>query len=185
MTNKKPQTSNNLDSRVRASKENSNKNSEIFSSNPNPNATASTNVKKVYSPKQSVQYNNTTNTKNGTIATEAKDNKNVLKEQNNKGNSLITGMKVHKGPLNLSSISMKDPIQLMKDIIIAIEELTINYKITSKFSAKCEKGNLKFLIEINFVENFTNLFAIKFYKSCGDNSKYADLCSNIFLKLSL
>ena len=53
-------------------------------------------------------------------------------------------MKVHKGPLNLSSISMKDPIQLMKDIIVAIEELTINYKITSRFSAKCEKGNLKF-----------------------------------------
>lgn len=45
-------------------------------------------------------------------------------------------MKVHKGPLNLSSISMKDPIQLMKDIIIAIEELTINYKIVSFFWAK-------------------------------------------------
>lgn len=118
--------------------------------------------------------------------TKHNSNRKVLKEsKDNKENSLISGMKVHKGPLNLSSISMKDPIQLMKDIIIAIEELTINYKITSRFSAKCEKGNLKFLIEVNFVENFTNLFAIKFYKSSGDNSKYADLCSSIFAKITL
>lgn len=165
------------DPKTRHSKENSNKNSDVFSNN---------NVRKVNSPKnQSVQQTDV-------VVVPAKENtkantSNVLRESNNntKGNSLISGMKVHKGPLNLSSISMKDPIQLMKDIIIVIEELTINYKITSRFSAKCEKGNLKFLVEINFVENFTNLFAIKFYKSSGDNSKYADLCSNIFSKISL
>jgi hypothetical protein len=82
------------------------------------------------------------------VVTKHTSNRKVLKEsKDNKENSLISGinkffvglangflgMKVHKGPLNLSSISMKDPIQLMKDIIIAIEELTINYKIVSFF----------------------------------------------------
>ena len=48
-------------------------------------------------------------------------------------------MKVHKGPLNLSSISMKDPLQLMKDIITAIEDLTINYKIVIAFDFKTNR----------------------------------------------
>lgn len=90
--------------------------------------------------------------------TKHNSNRKVLKEsKDNKENSLISGiniffsqirsngflgMKVHKGPLNLSSISMKDPIQLMKDIIIAIEELTINYKIVS-FFFRLKKADVK------------------------------------------
>ena len=38
-------------------------------------------------------------------------------------------MKIHKGPLNLSSVSMKNPLELMKDLITVIEELSIKFKI--------------------------------------------------------
>ena len=84
---KQPSTA---DPKIRQSKENSNKNSDVFSNN---------NVRKVNSPKnQSVQQTDT-------VVVPAKDNtkvntSNVLRESTNntKGNSLISGMKVHKGP---------------------------------------------------------------------------------------
>lgn len=41
-------------------------------------------------------------------------------------------MKIHKGPLNLSSVSMKNPVELMKELIGVIEELSINFKIVSE-----------------------------------------------------
>ena len=94
-------------------------------------------------------------------------------------------MKVHKGPLNLSTVSMKNPIELMKSLLSVIEELGVKTTITSKYSVKCEKGGIKFSSEINMIENLDNLFTIKFYKSSGDSLKYANLCNSIFTKMVL
>ena len=94
-------------------------------------------------------------------------------------------MKVHKGPLNLSTVSMKNPIDLMKSLLSVIEELGVKTIITSKYSVKCDKGGIKFSSEINMIENLDNLFTIKFYKSSGDSLKYASLCNSIFTKMTL
>jgi hypothetical protein len=37
-------------------------------------------------------------------------------------------MKIHKGPLNLSSVSMKNPVHLMQDILEVVEMLDIKFK---------------------------------------------------------
>jgi len=46
-------------------------------------------------------------------------------------------MKVHKGPLNLSSVSMKNPLELMAQLLAVIEQLSIHYKIV-RFITKDE-----------------------------------------------
>jgi hypothetical protein len=94
-------------------------------------------------------------------------------------------MKVHKGPLNLSTVSMKNPAEIMKNLLATVEELGFRTTVTSKFSVKCEKNGIKFSSEVNMIENLDNLFTIKFYKSSGDSIKYANLCNSIFTKLAL
>lgn len=106
------------------------------------------------------------------------------KKDENKEN-LNAGLKVHKGPLNLATVSLKPPVEIMKSFLAVIEELGFKTNIVSKFSAKCEKGGIKFTSEINTIENMENLYTIKFYKSSGDSLKYATLCNSIFSKLSL
>lgn len=41
-------------------------------------------------------------------------------------------MKVHKGPLNLSSVTQVSPLELMKEILLALEEYSIQYKMVNK-----------------------------------------------------
>lgn len=108
------------------------------------------------------------------------------KDREDKENSSLTsGMKVHKGPLNLSTITMKNPLEVMKSLLAVVEELGLKTTVTSKYSFKCEKSSIKFSSEINMIENLDNLYTIKFYKSSGDSIKYAGLCSQIFSKISL
>lgn len=87
--------------------------------------------------------------------------------------------------MNLATVSMKNPVEIMKSLLATIEELGIRTTVTSKYSVKCEKSGIKFNSELNMVENLDNLFTIKFYKSSGDSIKYANLCNSIFSKLSL
>lgn len=101
------------------------------------------------------------------------------------GTISLSGMKVHKGPLNLATVSMKNPVEIMKNLLATIEEQGIRTTVTSKYSVKCEKNGIKFSSELNMVENLDNLFTIKFYKSSGDSIKYANLCNAIFTKLAL
>ena len=55
----------------------------------------------------------------------------------------------------------------------------------NSYSIKCEYKELKFMIEINYVEKFTNIYVIKFYKENQAHTNYFELCTNIFSKLSL
>ena len=94
-------------------------------------------------------------------------------------------MKVHRGPLNLSAITMRDPGQVYADIVAILDELGVSNKRASNFSVKCEYKELKFVIEINLVEKFANIFVIKFYKNNQAHTNYFELCSAIFSKLNL
>lgn len=97
----------------------------------------------------------------------------------------IDQLKVHRGPLNLNAITMRDPNVVIDEICSSLGRLSITYKKLGKFNIKCEFKDLKFIVEINYVEKFPNLFIIKFYKNNQSNHQYFDLCSNIFAMLNL
>jgi len=97
----------------------------------------------------------------------------------------IDQLKVHRGPLNLNAITMRDPNTVIDEICEVLQTLSINYKKLGPFNAKCEYKELKFIIEINYVEKFSNLFIVKFYKNNQSNSQYFDICNNIFAMLNL
>lgn len=97
----------------------------------------------------------------------------------------LSKLKVHRGPLNLNAITMRNPINLIEEICEIVTQLGISYRKLDSFNLKCEFKDLKFMIEINYVEKFDNLFIIKFYKNNQTNNKYFELCSNIFSLINL
>lgn len=97
----------------------------------------------------------------------------------------VDQLKVHRGPLNLSAITMRDPNIVAEEISQILSRLSITFKRMGPFSFKCDFKDLKFIVEMNCVEKFGNLFVLKFYKNNQSNSRYFDVCSNIFALLNL
>ena len=95
-----------------------------------------------------------------------------------------TSLKVHRGPINMNAITMKQPEIVIQDLMNILDSISVRFKQSNNFSLKCEIKDLRFLIEINLVEKFSNIFVIKFYKN-NQSPKYFDLCAEIFSKLSL
>ena len=98
---------------------------------------------------------------------------------------ILTKPKVHRGPVNLDVLSFSDPKILFKKLISVIEELKINIDKVEDYYIKCKYKNMKFMMEVNSVESFENLFLIKFYKNNPETKLYFKLCSKIFKKLEL
>ena len=98
----------------------------------------------------------------------------------------LEGMKVHRGPLNLNAVTIRSPLQVYDEIAAILEELGVaNTKDSAAFAIECRYKELKFTIEINFVEKFSNIFVIKFYKTNQAQTNYFELCNAIFSKLTL
>ena len=95
-----------------------------------------------------------------------------------------SSLKIHRGPINMNAITMKEPETVIQDLMQILDTISVRFKQSNNFSLKCEIKDLRFLIEINLVEKFSNIFVIKFYKN-NQSPKYFDLCAEIFSKLSL
>ena len=95
------------------------------------------------------------------------------------------GMKVHRGPINLSSVTMRDPKVVFEELIVILENSKVNWKRDDFFSVFCEFNKSKFMIEMQSVEKFTNIYVIKFFRRGTDFECYAEVCEKIFNKLNL
>ena len=97
----------------------------------------------------------------------------------------VDKMKVHRGPVNISSVFKKDPNTVWEEILFVLKSLNVSYKIGKPFSAKCNARSLKFTVEINIVENLKKVFVVKFIKGSKIDLIYIQLCSRIIGALSL
>lgn len=94
-------------------------------------------------------------------------------------------IKVHRGPLNLSAVTLRDPKIIYEELFVIIESLGITVKRAEKFTMKCELRELRFSIEINSVEKFSAIYVIKFFKSSQAVENYSEICTRVFSKLNL
>ena len=94
-------------------------------------------------------------------------------------------MKIHRGPLNLNAVTMRDPRLVADELLNILQSLSVNVKPSSEFSFKCEFRNLKFLVELHCVEKFPNVYVVKFFNNTRGQDGYFELCVRIFGKLSL
>lgn len=87
--------------------------------------------------------------------------------------------------MNLDLLCFCDPKKLFKKLISVLEDMKITIDKIGDYYVKCKSKNLKFMMEVNSVENFKNLFLIKFYKNNSESKIYMKLCTKIFKKLEL
>lgn len=94
-------------------------------------------------------------------------------------------MKVHRGPLNLEAITMRDPNIMMDELCFYLTKLRVSFKRAGCYTIKCEFLEMKFSIEINLLEKFPNVFVLKFYKSNQATNQYFELCAKVYQLLQL
>jgi len=96
-----------------------------------------------------------------------------------------TGIKAHKGPFHINSVTTKSPKFLMNELTKAVESNKIYNRNVSKYGLKCERDTIKFEIEVNYVHNHDNLYLLKFNKLQGDTAKYNEICALIYQSIEL
>ena len=94
-------------------------------------------------------------------------------------------IKVHRGPLNVNSITMRNPMILMEELSKILDNLGIQSKKEDTYCLACTVKKLKFLIEINSVEKSPTIHVIKFFRKGNESENYMELCMKIFGKLNL
>lgn len=109
----------------------------------------------------------------------------VAPQRNTLSSRTNEDMKIHRGPLNLNSVTMRDPKAVYEELILILESLDVKINRSAGFAVKCEYRDLRFAIEINSVEKFMNIYVVKFYKSNQIQENYFELCNKVFAKLNL
>ena len=84
-----------------------------------------------------------------------------------------------RGPFNLKSITMKDPKKLLVSIMQKMKEFGYTVKQIDTYTTYIRTEKQKFKIQINQLENFDNVFFVKFYKSNSDYDSYLKFCNQI------
>ena len=74
---------------------------------------------------------------------------------------------------------------MLDNLCKILSKFRIEYKRTSFFNIKCSFGELKFVVELNSVEKFPNVYVIKFYKNNQSTAYYFELCERILDMLQL
>lgn len=93
--------------------------------------------------------------------------------------------KVHRGPLNVNAVTTKDPKSVLADLVNVMTKLGVNVQKGECFSLECKFKKIKFLVEVNSLERFSNIHVVKFFRKGNENENYMGLCSDIFKKLNL
>ena len=102
----------------------------------------------------------------------------------NNGNLKDT-LRTHRGPINLNSITMRNPKIVFDELIQILDLFGVNYRREETYMVACEFRRLKFMIELHLVEKFTNMYVLKFYRKGNESERYIELCAKIFSKLNL
>lgn len=92
---------------------------------------------------------------------------------------------MHRGPLNVNAVTLKDPKMVMADLSAVLARLGVHAQKEDSFSLSCRHKKVKFLIEINSLERFSNIHVLKFFRRGHENENYMGLCNEIFKKLNL
>lgn len=70
-------------------------------------------------------------------------------------------MKIHTGPLNLSTVSMKRPSKLIQEFKIALHKFRVDFSQPNPYRLLCISSLIKFSIELNQIGLSNSLFTVK------------------------
>ena len=74
--------------------------------------------------------------------------------------------KVHRGPLNVNAITSKDPKLVVNELMAVMTKLGVGVQREDYFSLSCKFKKVKFLVEVNSLERFSNIIALLSSSSC-------------------
>ena len=94
-------------------------------------------------------------------------------------------MNIHKGPLNLNALTMKNPKKVFTDVINALQKLNVQFINISNFSIELIWENNSIKLEINLVQKFDNMFILKFFNKNKNSKMSYEFCEKLFELIEL
>lgn len=73
----------------------------------------------------------------------------------------------------------------MSELYRSLEHSQVSFEKTTQHSVQCQKGNSAFTVELNHLEDLTNILIIKFKRVSGDMPSYRDVSSKILSGMTL
>jgi len=94
-------------------------------------------------------------------------------------------MSVWKGPFNVNCTSNKEPAFLMAEMSKALDQLKISFRKQGTYGVHCQSPKTTFTMELNTLEDLTNIFVVKFKRQSGDMRAFRETSSSILSLMTL
>lgn len=92
---------------------------------------------------------------------------------------------VYRGPFNVNCTTNKEPLVVMNEIFKALETSKVQFKKSGPYGVKCQKTGINFSMELNHMEDLTNILIVKFKRLSGEIPAYRELSSKVLGAMQL
>jgi len=88
-------------------------------------------------------------------------------------------MKSCHGAFNVYCTTTKAPKITIQEIQRALNLERVTFKQNSAFSVRCQKNNIRFEVEVSFLDNLESVYVIRFKRIAGALLEYKELCGKL------
>ena len=73
----------------------------------------------------------------------------------------------------------------MSKLFKSLDQNQVSFQKTSSYGVKCQKGNSVFSVELNHLEDLTNILIVKFKRMSGEMPDYREVSCKVLQAMTL
>lgn len=73
----------------------------------------------------------------------------------------------------------------MSKLFKSLDQNQVSFQKTSAYGVKCQKGGSVFSVELNYLEDLTNILIVKFKRMGGEMPDYREVSSKVLQAMTL
>jgi hypothetical protein len=77
-------------------------------------------------------------------------------------------MKVCRGPFNVNCTTSREPQVVLSEMHKALDINKVSFKRVGSYGLRCQKNNVRFDMEIAYLDNLDNIYVVKFKRLAGE-----------------
>mmetsp|Transcript_29035 Transcript_29035/g.51943 ORF Transcript_29035/g.51943 Transcript_29035/m.51943 type:complete len:477 (+) Transcript_29035:2223-3653(+) len=94
-------------------------------------------------------------------------------------------LRAYKGPFSVNCLSSKAPNDLVRELQAKTTAASISLLKVADYSFRCQHDDVKFWVEVVYLEELPNLHLLLFRRESGELSEYKAVCAQLLTTLSL
>ncbi len=95
------------------------------------------------------------------------------------------GMKVCRGPFNVNCTTAREPQAVLQEMVRALDINRVSFKKVGQYGLRCQKNNVRFDMEITYLDNLDNIYLVKFKRLAGEMQPYKEVSGKVLSNMNL